>query len=76
MIRKTAENWRTGMAGLTALVTASLLFHGGETASWNMRNGYVIFSRYWCFCRWPLRLAPFGFLQRPLADSNSKVLFH
>lgn len=27
-IRKTAENWRTGMAGLTALVTATLLFKG------------------------------------------------
>jgi hypothetical protein len=27
-VRKTAENWRTGMAGLTALVTATLLFKG------------------------------------------------
>jgi len=27
-IRKTAESWRTGMAGLTALVTATLLFKG------------------------------------------------
>jgi hypothetical protein len=30
-IRKTAENWRTGMAGLTALVTASLLFNGRDS---------------------------------------------
>jgi hypothetical protein len=30
-VRKTAENWRTGMAGLAALVTATLLFKGRES---------------------------------------------
>jgi hypothetical protein len=35
-VRKTAENWRTGMAGLTALVTATLLFKGRSSI-----NDYV-----------------------------------
>jgi hypothetical protein len=30
-VRKTAENWRTGVAGLFTLVTASLLFKGQST---------------------------------------------
>ena len=30
-VRKTAENWRTGMAGLVTLVTATLLFKGQNT---------------------------------------------
>jgi hypothetical protein len=30
-IRKTAENWRTGMAGLATLVTATLLFKGHDS---------------------------------------------
>ena len=30
-IRKTAENWRTGVAGLVTLVTATLLFKGQNT---------------------------------------------
>lgn len=30
-VRKTAENWRTGMAGLVTLVTATLLFKGQDT---------------------------------------------
>lgn len=29
-VRRTAENWRTGMAGLTALVTGTLLFKGRQ----------------------------------------------
>jgi hypothetical protein len=37
-VRKTAENWRTGMAGLATLVTATLLFKGRgsiiEYAGW------------------------------------------
>jgi hypothetical protein len=32
-VRKTAENWKTGMAGLTALVTATLLFKGRNSIS-------------------------------------------
>ena len=32
-VRKTAENWRTGMAGLITLVTATLLFKGQNTIS-------------------------------------------
>jgi hypothetical protein len=43
MVRKTAENWRTGMAGLVTLVTATLLFKGRDSitdyASW---VGYVL----------------------------------
>jgi len=30
-VRKTAENWRTGMAGLVTLVTATLLFKGQDS---------------------------------------------
>src|SRR5438128_11168532 len=30
-VRATAENWRTGMAGLVTLVTATLLFKGRDT---------------------------------------------
>src|SRR6476661_372636 len=30
-VRKTAENWRTGMASLATLVTATLLFKGRDS---------------------------------------------
>ena len=42
-IRKTAENWRTGMAGLTTLVTATLLFKGRNSIpDYNQSVGYAL----------------------------------
>jgi hypothetical protein len=41
VVRKTAENWRTGMAGLVTLVTATLLFKGRDSI-----NDYANWIRY------------------------------
>jgi hypothetical protein len=39
-VRKAAENWRTGMAGLITLVTGTLLFKGRDSI-----NGYQVWVR-------------------------------
>jgi len=42
-VRKIAENWRTGMAGLATLVTATLLFKGrGSITEYADRVGYTL----------------------------------
>jgi hypothetical protein len=75
-IRKTSESWRTGMAGLTALVTASLLFKGRNSivdyAEWVQYTlaGLLLLSLVLSFgALWLFLTAAYGRLELTSAQS-------